>query len=328
LKHNFTKVKEKLQWTKRIKQDKVDNLYLKRFGKKYKEYRQLWNKAGKDFLPDFPIHIDIELIDACNLACIHCFRNEEIARKMGITINTGARFPLNIFKEIMDEGKAYGLKAINLGFSGECLLRDDICELINIAYESGVLDIRLITNGILITHNLAERLLNSRLTFLSMSIDATTSKTYENLKGKDCFKQLEDNLTYLIQKKKESRKDFPLIRGSFYTSPENQDEFGPFLEKYQDNFDFIDCQDFKDLRNVKKHKKGNSCKMPFQRLAIFANGDVAPCCSFFSKKLIVGNITQSSVKEIWDSKIMKGIRKGLENKGPSKVCGECLQTIG
>ena len=68
--------------------------------------------------------------------------------------------------------------------------------------------------------------------------------------------------------------------------------------------------------------------MPFQRLAIFANGDVAPCCSFFSKKLIVGNITQSSVKEIWDSKIMKGIRKGLENKGPSKVCGECLQTIG
>ena len=42
---------EKLQWTKRLNQDKVESLYLKHFGLQYKNYRELWNKAGKDFLP-------------------------------------------------------------------------------------------------------------------------------------------------------------------------------------------------------------------------------------------------------------------------------------
>ncbi|MBW1740199.1 MAG: SPASM domain-containing protein [Deltaproteobacteria bacterium] len=88
------------------------------------------------------------------------------------------------------------------------------------------------------------------------------------------------------------------------------------IEKFQDKVDFIDFQQFKDLRKIKQHKIRRDCKMPFRRPAIFANGDVAPCCSFFSKKLIIGNIQKMTIQEIWDSPAMNRIRDGLISGRP------------
>src|SRR3989338_4629166 len=123
-------MKENLQWTKRLNQEKVDSVYSRHFGERYVEYRKLWNDAGKDFIPDFPIHLDFELADMCNLNCLHCFRNKEIADKMNLTINTGKQFSFEVFKKIMAEGAKNALKAINLGFSGECLLNPDLIDMI------------------------------------------------------------------------------------------------------------------------------------------------------------------------------------------------------
>jgi len=152
---------ETLQWARRINPEKVDELYLKHFGARYSEYRQLWNQAGKDFLPDFPINLDFELIDACNLRCRHCFRNEEIAQKLDLRINTGERFPLGLFKRVIVEGVQRGLRAVNLGFSGECLLNPDLVEMVNFSSQAGVLDIRLLTNGTLMNKGIADGLIKS-----------------------------------------------------------------------------------------------------------------------------------------------------------------------
>jgi radical SAM protein with 4Fe4S-binding SPASM domain len=68
--------------------------------------------------------------------------------------------------------------------------------------------------------------------------------------------------------------------------------------------------------------------MPFQRLAVFANGDVSACCSiFFSKKLIIGNLYKMSLKEIWDSEEIQSIRRGLIKEDPVAICKECLGSV-
>ena len=318
---------EKLQWTKRLNQDKVESLYLKHFGLQYKRYRELWNRAGKDFLPDFPVNLDIEVVDACNLSCLHCTRNDDIHNEMGLTMNTGLKFSLESYKRICKEGRKYGLKAVNLGFSGECLLNNDIYNMINIAREYGVLDIRLITNGTLITEKIADTLLGTPLTLLSYSIDAGNPETYINLKGKNYFDKLLDIVKYTYRRKTERKKDFPLIRVSYYPSPETMGDEEAFVNKFKEHVDFIDLQAFKDIKKIRKHEMKTDCVMPFRRLAVFANGDVAPCCSFFSKKLIVGNINKVSLKEIWDSEKLHSIRNGLAGGNPVAVCRECLQTI-
>lgn len=319
---------ETFQWTRRLNQEKVDLAYYKRFGHKYREYRDLWNKAGKDFLPRFPINLDIEVIDSCNLRCFHCFRNKELAEKMGLVINTGHAFGLKRFNKIMEEASLYGLMAINFGFSGECLLSPDLSEMIDMAHSSGILDIRLLTNGTSMTTGMADRLLESPLTFLSFSIDAGDANTYKVLKGRDLFDKLLNIVSYTYARRLELKRDFPLIRASFYTSPENDGEQEKFMSTFQPHVDFIDFQAFHDLRKLKTHDMRMDCRAPFQRLAIFANGDVSPCCSFYSKKLIVGNVDSLSLKQIWDSEQVHRIRDGMLKKRPVFVCADCLTHLG
>ena len=55
-------VLQRLQWTKRLNQDKAESLYSKYFGLQYKNYRELWNKAGKGFLSDFPVILILRLL--------------------------------------------------------------------------------------------------------------------------------------------------------------------------------------------------------------------------------------------------------------------------
>ncbi|MBW1740201.1 MAG: hypothetical protein JRJ42_03585 [Deltaproteobacteria bacterium] len=124
---------EDLQWTNRLNAREVEWKYLKKYGKKYIKYREKWNRAGKKYLPEYPINLDFEVMDACNLRCRHCFRNREIAEKMKLVVNTGARFPLDDFKNVMAESAKYGLEAVNFGFSGECLLNDDLIKMIQMA---------------------------------------------------------------------------------------------------------------------------------------------------------------------------------------------------
>jgi len=162
---------------------------------------------------------------------------------------------------------------------------------------------------------------------LSFSIDAASAKTYKRIKGKDYLDQLEEIVRYTFNKKSSLKKDLPLIRATFYPNPENTREKSLFLEKFQSYVDFIDFQSFHNLRGPKAAKFKNDCRAPFQRLAIFPNGDVSACCTFFSKRLIIGNANQQSLLEIWNSPAVDVIRKGLITGKPEKTCQECLETL-
>lgn len=71
------------------------------------------------------------------------------------------------------------------------------------------------------------------------------------------------------------------------------------------------------------HKKFACCSFPYI-LGIEANGDVAPCDGFFPyKEMIVGNIRENSIEEIWEnSPILKEIRS-IELKDMEGVCKKC-----
>ena len=128
--------------------------------------------------------------------------------------------------------------------------------------------------------------------------------------------------------KKKLGLEFPLIRVSYYPSPETAGEIDTFIEIFRDHVDFIDIQEFKDIRNLGEHNKESVCKMPFRRLAIFADGRVAPCCSLYSNNLIVGNIKTQSLEEIWNGKEINKLREELSEGRPRSICETCLKSVG
>ena len=57
--------------------------------------------------------------------------------------------------------------------------------------------------------------------------------------------------------------------------------------------------------------RNKSCVDVYVRLVVHSNNTVPICCSDFSHEMIIGNAKENSLKEIWDSKKLSGIRKLL-----------------
>lgn len=94
--------------------------------------------------PVGPIHISVWPMGKCNLHCSYCCgRNVSPEEKEG-------ELDINDFINLIDVGKKYGLKAIELsGICGEPLLWHSLVPAVNYAKEQG-LSLSLITNGTLL----------------------------------------------------------------------------------------------------------------------------------------------------------------------------------
>lgn len=304
----------------------VEQLLSQKLGKAYVEYRKKWKEASPENVPSFPVHIDFELIDQCNQRCVMCPRNQSTHGKISYPVNTGIKLSFIDFKRIVDEGVRQGLSSVNLGAFGEPLLHEDVFEMVRYTHRSGVVDSRVITNGLFL-HKFTDHIFESGLVHLFVSIDAACEETYRKIRG-DGFKKAEENLNAIIKEKKGRGAFLPIIRVSFVDMPENEKEKETFIEKWRESVDLIDIQIYDDFGfdldscldcSIKKKWE---CRSPWQRLAVLADGTILPCCNFYGRNLLLGNIRELTIKQAWDSESLREIRQGIlaDNR---KICGVC-----
>lgn len=62
------------------------------------------------------------------------------------------------------------------------------------------------------------------------------------------------------------------------------------------------------------------CSFPFTGAFVFSNGNVAPCCKFEG---VVGNVNQSTLKEIFHNDIMSQLRTDMKNGVKPTACRIC-----
>jgi len=288
------------------------------------KYRREWDQAEScDVNYPFPINLDFELVDACNLACHHCIRRSTDYRVSG---KGSKRLGLQVYKRLIDEGAEYGLPAISLGNSGEGFLENDIFEMIDYARQKKVLDIWLSTNGLLLDKEKIKELIRLKLTRISISIDATTEETYKKVRGGD-FGKLMSNLHYLIEERDRQKSLLPIIRVTSIKLEHNKDELDEFVSYWSSKVETVGLQEYLELRQKRNltadQVKPFQCSSPWKKLMIWANGDVCPCCTFAGKDLYVGNIHESSLKQIWDSEHMREIRRALVSHDYPDACLNC-----
>ena len=112
----------------------------------------------------------------CNLHCVHCYSqsNCELGENELSTFEG---------KELIDDLKSFGVPVI-LFSGGEPLIREDIFELIQYTYQSGIRAV-LSTNGTLITKEVADKLAELKLSYVGISIDGIeiTNDNFRGLKG-------------------------------------------------------------------------------------------------------------------------------------------------
>ena len=309
-------------------EENLDELIADRFGATYTEYRNKWNRSDRTSNYNFPIHLDFELNDSCNQSCVMCPRNRTTHPETGYKLGTKQKLSLKDFTRVMKESNKYGLRSINLGAYAEPLTHEDFFAFTEVAASQGVHDIRMITNGILLSPQQTEKILHSAVTNIFISVDAASKETYSTIRGSG-FEKVITNIDYLLERRRELSLKIPFIRVSFVNMKKNTAELPDFLAYWHGKVDFIDVQPGEDLSvnpydeaNFLYREKRIQCISPWQRLSILANGDIIPCCSFYGRYIPIGNIESSTLHEAWTSPAMKQVRNNLLN-GTSSVCEIC-----
>ncbi|MEO1992740.1 MAG: radical SAM protein [Pirellulales bacterium] len=123
------------------------------------------------FLP--PIMVDIDPVDGvCNLDCTWCCQAQSRSARPAKFMNQETMLRLGPFC------KDWGVKSWRISGDSEPLLNRNINTLIRSGYESDI-DIGLITNGVFL-----DRVTTfSNLTYLGVSLDATTASTWSKVKN-------------------------------------------------------------------------------------------------------------------------------------------------
>lgn len=132
-----------------------------------------WKKGN--FVPS---HVDLLVSSRCNLKCVMCNvwhlaeKDPFIARRELETTE---------YENLLDELSSLGTKSVCIS-GGEPLLRKDVFSIIKKAKEKNLF-VELITNGTLITHDTAQKLLASDVDLVTVSIDAPEFELHDQIRG-------------------------------------------------------------------------------------------------------------------------------------------------
>ena len=274
---------------------------------------------------DHPVQLDIELNSGCNMACPFCLH--------GYTDIKNKNMPVDTYTRIIDEAAKIGVKSLKLNYINEPMLRKDLEDCIKYAKNAGIPNIYMVTNGTLLTKKRRQSIINSGITKIFISIDASTSEVYDSQRLDGRFPLVVNNVTSLIEERNKMGLEFPIIRVSFLKNSLNIHGAQDFEDFWSDKADLIAFQvmdEVPDLETNLTIKKENvsdeGCQFPFKQLVITTHGDILPCCKMSGMKLKIGNIDKITLTEAWESKFMKNLQKQHQGTGwkHNKICADCI----
>ncbi len=307
------------------------------FGERFSRYRQHYvdslNSERTGFVPPHPLTVSLELVNRCNLTCVMCYTANHKGQKYTLDLDSLRRFFADCTRN--------GVPALMLGDHSEPLLHKEIREIIRAAKAARIMDIFLFTNGVLLTEDLAEFLVEEQISRVFVSLDAATPETYTAIRGKDELARIERNLLKLIEIRRSRGSELPVVRVSFCVQQRNHGEQDAFRQKWDGIVDFIDYQAASDVSWVTElvetgtvkdarlleadaDRKLPFCNQPFGYLSVLSSGDITPCCSFYAHNLKLGHISRDTIHDLWHGKAMTTLREELLTGKLNNTCRVCL----
>ncbi len=314
-----------------------------------KRKAKLFKFFGITKLTYLPYILNIEPGNICNLKCPLCptGTNDPGLKKGFLTFE--------LFKKIFDQLKG-SLKVINMYSWGEPLLNKDFTQIIRYAKEKSK-NIRIITSTSLNIKNREQlnNLLLSGIDEIIVSLDGATVETYEKYRVGGDFNLVMDNLKYLVQKRKELKKD-TIIVWNFLVFKHNEHEvkkarkmaedlgvtfrvglmrtsmkdeiLKPHEESIAKDIEWIpDNPEYSayDKQKLAPKKKLKTCKKPWQEISVNWNGKVFACCAIYEEKYNIGDANTDSIRDIWNNALYVASRKNILGKKTKMltVCSIC-----
>lgn len=279
----------------------------------------------------FPRMVIAGVSFACNAKCIHCIY-EVFPETKSKTSGDKAFMNLYTFKKIADECSKYPHVLLRLVGFGEPMLNPKFFEMIEYAKGVGC-NVGIITNGVLLIREKAERLLNSNIDAVDISVDAYSKEVYEKIRVGLDFDKLKNNVKDLVSLKNKMGKS-TFIFCSIVEQDEVMHELKQALEYWGKIADKAVSRKFLtfglfDYDNKRKPYYGNRipCPLIFDRINVDCNGVIRLCGydSFGVTNLGSISDSDSAIHDAWHGKAMEDLRerhlKG--NFAETGLCQKC-----
>ncbi len=161
-----------------------------------------------------PAYFHLDISNSCNLKCLYCwFHSKDAADRYYSEEWKKKKIELRKFKELVDDLDELSTELIFFSGAGEPLTHPDVIEMARYVKNKDI-HLQIFTNAVLLNKDYSKKLVDMGLEELYCSISASNSKTYEELhpfSGKNIFKKIEDNISFLSSYKKQKNKSLPRI---------------------------------------------------------------------------------------------------------------------
>ena len=272
-----------------------------------------------------PVSLQFELTHKCNQRCLHCYNQS------GMESNSKYDLPIERWKELAREAGELGVFECTISGGEPLLLGDSLFEIMDILAEYDI-RMRFITNGMLVTQNVLDKLKKYRLKWLQVSIDGSRPELHDYVRGTDgAFRKaisaanlvkingfplliahavVKSNLDYIEEMIDTA---YVLGAGGIVIAPFiyagraiiNKDKLDLTPEEISNAFSRIEIK-------RKEYHKRMQVMIPLEEqallqlttikansgLAIYPNGDVKIDCTI---PFTIGSVLNNSIHEIWES---------------------------
>ncbi|HNR19042.1 MAG TPA: SPASM domain-containing protein [Bacteroidia bacterium] len=295
------------------------------------------NQAG------MPLSISFEPTTSCNLRCPECPSGlRSFSRPTGMLQE-------ELFKKVIDE-LAPTLNYLVFYFQGEPYLNKNFLDLVQYAVSKKIYTATS-TNAHYLTDDAAKKTIESGLDRLIISIDGTTQEVYEQYRVGGNHEKVIEGAKRMVEWKKKLKSKTPHIIFQFLVVKPNEHqmddvkklakeigvdevafktaqvyEYETGNELIPENEKYSRYQKNNDGTYSIKNKLLNHCWKMWHSCVITWDGKVVPCCFDKDATHQLGDVSQISFKEVWQSNAYNQFRKSLlKSRNEIDICKNCTE---
>ncbi len=301
---------------------------------------------GKQIHWGKPEFLSIEPVNLCNLNCPECpTGNHQLMRQKEFLSKDS-------FTSIIHQSKKY-LSFLQLYFQGEPFLHPKIFEFIDIAVQQGIYTATS-TNGHYLSVDNCQRIIDSGLHRIIISLDGTTQEIYSRYRVGGSLEIVIQGIKNLVTLKKEQKKHLPFIILQFVVFKTNEHQIPEIhelakkltvdklllksaqIEDFQYGNDlmaslpkFNRYELGKDNQYHLKRHPNFKCRRIWNGAVISASQEVLPCCFDKNGTYGIGCLTVDSLHKSFKHENITLLRQqvwGLSEHRP-KICSNCTEGL-
>lgn len=244
-------------------------------------------------------------------------------RKKGVMDTSLA---MNLIEQIGNSGNDAW---VALHGAGEPLLHKGLIDILKLARRYGNISCGFLTNGVLLTEDMAQKLLDAGISWIGFSLDGIDKEKFEKYRVGSDFEQIMKNVLYFL----ETRERLGLTVETMVNmtvQEEMRQDVDKFIDFWLDRVDEVAISPSRPVGSrinilVDPSQRRQPCYMLYEMMVIYWDGRVGLCCEDWFNDGDMGDVKSDSIEKIWNGPRFKKAREYHEKGSFDKIplCRDC-----